>query len=241
MSRVPSVKASAAAQPSRNAALNALPVSQQAVHVLELFRNAKSPQDYAAASKRWSEVRPKLESYETENACADSGAGSDRAIARGVIDDLVAAPIELILAITRMVFAFAGKEKDDLLAALRDAYDATVEEAKSKVGDKAAAKAKVPLDTAYARLREALLRYLQSVSKRSRKHFAEMIDAIAGTLKGYGRLAGKSVQVFLTPVRLTPEWCGLLPMIDRAQQSALLRVFPDPPARPIGPVINRLP
>lgn len=207
-------------------ALDALPVTQQALQVLQLFRAARNVDELRSANARWSVVRPKLLESETKLECSASGAGSDKAIAMDVLEDIVGAPLELIFALVQLTLAFSGGEKDEFFAALNDALKEARKEIVDQVTEKVTGKvSKAVMDQAGNRLREALLKYLQSISKRSRKHFAELIDATFGTLKGLGG-AVALVAKASAPTSISPEWCGLLAQIEREQDVALRRVFP---------------
>ncbi len=184
--------------------------------------------DYMLASKRWAEVRPKLQAWEIKAECDSSGAASDAAIAQDVIDGFVKAPVQVIVSATQLVLAFAAHEKDDFFKALKDAYKSTTEHAyegaTGKVGDKAQAQ----MEKAYQRLRETLIQYLQSVSKRSRKHFKALLDGLWGTVKSMGKITSLAGSIMISSTKITPEWCGYLNLIDEEQRKSLERIAPMP-------------
>jgi hypothetical protein len=219
-------------------ALDSLPVTQQALQVLQLFQTASNVGELRAVNKRWSTLRPRLLASESKLECSSAGAGSDKAIALDVLGDLVEAPLELIIALVQLTLAFSGGEKDEFLAALKNAYDEALKEGVDKIQEKVTERiTKAPLEKAGKRLREALLQYLQSISQRSRKHFAELIDATFGTLKGLGGAVALAAKA-MAPTTISPEWCGLLAQIDSEQDRTFRRVFPMPDAAVGLPILH---
>jgi hypothetical protein len=215
--------------PSNFGALDELPLHWQGDHVILMFRDAKTINDYTAASKRWAEVRPKFRAYERDVKCDASGAASDKQIAWDIIDDLHKAPMQVVMSVVALVLAFAGREKDEFFKALEDAYEEAKSYGLDALTGKLEDKAKEGMQKAYETLREALLQYLQSVS---RKHFKELLDGIWGTVKAIGKTISKPTMIvaniILTPTEMTPEWCIYLDLIDEEQRKALERLSTKP-------------
>ena len=155
--------------------------------------------------------------------CSKSGAGRDRDIGIGILDDLAKAPVSILLPCAQLVLAFSAREKDGLYQSLNDAVDATKEKVFDEGAEKAGKKILARGDAAYQPLRDTLLRVLQQYSKRSRKHFNEILTGLEGIIKGVGAMAFTAVRVFLTPSYITPEWCGLARLIDQSQTEAYTR------------------
>ena len=85
------------------------PPLQQALYVLKRFESARTREDYLLVSRWWTKVRPRLEHTVDALDCKTSGAASDVDIAKGVIDDLSTAPLQLILSLSEFVLAFADR------------------------------------------------------------------------------------------------------------------------------------
>jgi hypothetical protein len=212
--------------PGKFGALDKMPVQAQATQVHQMFRAAKTPQDYLAATSRWTEVRPRLAQSEKSMACEDTGEKYDRQLILDTVEDVVKKPIGLIGAISKFIFAFAGGEKDETLEALKEAAAELGKFAFDKGKDRVLDRAKeLALKNIQNQFKEALLRYLQSLVKRSRKHCLELIRNIAVILKGVSVLTFEAAKVALTPSRISPEWCGYLEIIDEEQHAAFRRVF----------------
>lgn len=230
--------------PDQASATDRLPQSQQAVIVLQQFRSVKTQADYVAAAKRWGALRPQLQQYEA-GACKDAGASSELDIMVGTLSDLASAPINVILALAQVAIGFAEVDRTALFAALEDAY----REALLHVGEKQVDKLAEPVkkmaaksrDQALLALREALLKYLQSVSRRSRKHFNKLISSVFGTISSIGGTAAIAGKILLQPSKIAPEWCGLLGDVDLAERDAFTRVFPTLMADRLAPGLPVIP
>ena len=215
---------------SKYDSLDKLPIHQQAIQVISMFGNAKDLQEYTEISARWLKVRKGLVEYEKSQSCKDSGSASDWDIALGVIDDLYKAPLGVIKSVTELAISIMDGEKDSAAANLEKAWDDIKKEGwdqlKEKVGEKIDQKTKRIRELAYEKLREALLKYLQSVSKRSRSHFLKLIGNAVGIIKVGAKVATTALGLMLTPSKITPEWCGLLKDGDEAQNAASSRLLP---------------
>ena len=77
-------------------------------------------------------------------------------------------------------------------------------------------------------LREILLKYLQKISKRSRSHFAKILDNLIGVLKGIESTVMIVGSIVLTPRQIAPDMCGLVQIVREEQQRAFSRVFSEP-------------
>jgi hypothetical protein len=209
--------------PTAASSLNNLSPLHQATIIAQRFRNSKSDDELRQAEELWEELRPGITKFENSLQCKDYGASHDKDIAIGIVGDLVNKPVELYLDIGKLIFAFAGGEKDETLEALKDAAK---ELAKDKAEDKLKdAARKVLVHDSGARFREALLKYLQSKSVRSRKYFLKIITDVVGIAKAYGGIALKVTEVALTPSRIDPEECGLGAWVDKERSEAIGRVL----------------
>jgi hypothetical protein len=186
------------------------------------FRNAKSAEEFERAESLWNELRPGITSYETSLNCKDYGASYDKQIAIDLVGELLEKPVDLMLDVGKLIFALAGGERDETLEALKGAAKELAKETGKEIGKKIARKA-LP-QNATNKFREALLKYLQSKSKRSRKYFLQIITDIEGVAKAYGGLAIK-VSGALKPSRINPDECGMGEWVERERSEALVRVF----------------
>jgi hypothetical protein len=190
------------------------------------FRHAKSVEEFERAETLWNDLRPGITSYELSLSCKDYGASYDKQIAIDLAGELVEKPLSLMLDVGKLIFALAGGEKDEALEALKEAATELAtelgKEAGKKVG-KSIADQVLPRNAA-GKFKEALLRYLQSKSKRSRKYFLQIISDIGDVAKAYGGLAIK-VSGALEPSRINPDECGMAEWVERERSDALMRVF----------------
>src|ERR1700676_2926132 len=120
--------------PRASSSVKSLPPLQQAAIVGELFRNAKSVEQWEHAEAVWQNLRPGLTKYETSLNCKDYGASYDKQIAVDLVGEVVK-HFELMLDVGKLIFALAGGEKDEALESLKDATKELAKE-KGKVGGK---------------------------------------------------------------------------------------------------------
>ena len=211
-------------------AIDKVPPLQQALTVLYGFQNARTITDYKGASELWEHVRPKMTRFEKALNCEDYTQGAqNKKLLVDTIEDIVKKPVGLIIAVCEFVISFAGEDEDELVHSLKEIVADLKKEAGDKLKDEAIDKAKELLrsrgPSVTDRLREVLLRYLQRISKRSRKHFVHILDNLMGVAKGAGALFLIAGKVALTPTEIAPESCGMVDNIRSAQQEAFRRVF----------------
>ena len=206
------------------ATMKQLPILLQGTMVATSFANANTVEEFQAADAIWITLRPNLAKYEMSLSCKDYGASHDKDIAIDLVDELLKKPVGLMIDVGKLVLSLAGGEKDDTLENLKDAMKDLVTLAKDKGVEKAVENA-TARGRIIERFKEALLRYLQSHSKRSRKYFLQVIDDVGTVAKAYGGLALKVGEVALTPSRINPEECGSEEWIERERRSAVRRVF----------------
>jgi hypothetical protein len=210
-------------------ALDSLPLSQRAVIALNKFQLARSENDYMGASSYWSKIRPLLKKYEADVQCKDSGSASDKDLATSFFSDLANVPTGVIFSLTELVLAYASKEKDEEKDELFQALKKAKQEVDTHVYEKAKGKGteltKDAIEKSLDSVREPLLKYLQGVSKRSRKYFAKIVDSCIGTLKILGGATSVILDIAFSPTKITPEWCGLMKNIENEQAEAFHRIF----------------
>jgi len=205
-----------------SASISKLPMMLQGSFVAKNFANAKTEEEFARAEAIWITLRPGLAKYEMSLSCKDYGASHDKEIAINLVEELIKKPLSLMMDVSKVVLWLAAQEKDPELEALKDAAkdlakfykDKTVEEGLERLAG----------GKAVERFKEALLKYLQSKSKRSRKYFLQLIGDIVSIAKAYGGLILKAGEA-LSPSRINPEDCGMEVWIERERASALRRIF----------------
>jgi len=218
-------------QPATLSATRRLPILLQGTNVAASFANAKTVEEFRRAEAIWITLRPDLAKFEISLNCKDYGAAHDKDIAIDLVGELVKKPVGLMIDVGKLVLALAGTEKDESSEALKDAFKELLKLAEDKGFEKVAEKVaeKAARGKTIERFKEALLKFLQAYSKRSRKHFLQVIADILSVAKAYGGLvlqvSFKAVQVALTPSRINPEECGLEKSIELERDAALRRVF----------------
>lgn len=205
------------------ATLKQLPLMLQGAIVAQGFADAKTVDEFRAAEAIWITLRPKLAKYEISLSCKDYGSSHDKEIAIDLVEDLVKKPVGLIIDAGRLVVSLAGGEKDETLENLKDAAKDLATLAKDKGIERTLESATTR--KIMERFKEALLKYLQAHSKRSRKYFLQIIADIGSIAKAYGGLAIKVGEIALTPSRINPEECGSEEWIESERLSALRRIF----------------
>ncbi len=221
--------------PSSSSSVKRLSPLHQATIVQMSFSKAKTVEEFQQAESLWNDLRPGITSYEIALNCKDYGASHDQQIAIDLVGDLLQKPVELMLDVGKLIFALAGGEKDETLEALKDTAKELAKEIGKEEGKEIGTKIvrQVFPQGATNKFREALLKYLQSKSTRSRKYFLQIITDIEGVAKAYGGLALKASGA-LAPSRMNPEECGISEWVEGARSQALTSVFAS------GPRENRL-
>ena len=113
-----------------------------------------------------------------------------------------------------------------MLDALRDALKNLADEAAGVMEDKAYGTASRSLDKALVALRTALIKYLQSVSKRSRRHLEKIFDSATGVLRGLGGAVAFTTRIIFKPTRISADECTVLKQVEQAEREAFSRLFP---------------
>ena len=211
-------------------AIDRTPPLQQGLLVISTFQNARTISDYKRASELWEHVRPNLTQYEKALNCEDYTQGAqNKKLLVDTVEDIVKKPVGLVIAVCEFVISFAGQDEKELVHALKEIVEELKKEAGDKLKEKLIDKAKEAIKShgpsVTDRLRELLLRYLQAVSRRSRKHFVHIIDNLMGAVKGAGALVLVAGKVAFTPTEIAPESCGVVESIRFAQQEAFNRIF----------------
>lgn len=197
--------------------------------ITDMFAKANTAEQFKNASDHWSQVRDEVRKAEEKLSCEDYES-SDKQLIFDAVEDLISKPIGLILSTLAMLISFAGREEEQLIKDLKDvseelallAIDKVTGKVSDKMGDELKKKVGGPL-------RESLLRYLQKVSKRSRKHFAQILDNLAGTAKAVGSTAMTTAKIALTPSKIAPDLCASVGSLDKARGEAAQRIFKLPP------------
>jgi hypothetical protein len=206
------------------ATLKQLPLMLQGAIVAKRFANAKTVDEFRTAEAISITLRPKLARYEMSLSCKDYGSSHDKEIAVDLVEDVFKKPVGLIIDVGKLVISLAGGEKDETLENLKDAAKDFATLAKDK-GIERALESPTIRGKINERFKEALLKYLQAHSKRSRKYFLQVIADIGSVAKAYGGVALKIGEIALTPSRINPEECGSEEWIESERDSALRRVF----------------
>jgi hypothetical protein len=207
--------------PKTSASLAKLPQMQQADVVEQLFKHAKSVEEWNYAESVWNDLGPGITGYETSLSCKDFGESYDEQIGKDLIFDMFEKPVELYLDVTKFILSFAAGEKDEA----REALEEAISDLKEEIRDHNAKKpAKDITRRILPKLEEALLKYFQSLKKRSRKHYLKVIKDIEDIALAYGGLAYK-VSGALKPSKITPDECGMINRVERERSHAMRRVF----------------
>lgn len=208
--------------PSQYAAIEKMPSMSQAQHLVELFGAARTAADYEKANEAWLRLKPRFEVLEKKFECEG---GRDSEIAIDIVEDLVGKPVELIIALSRLVLEFAAQDKDAAYKALEDALKELPEYVWDKLKEATGDKAQKEASKAFPKLREALIDFLKQYSKRSRVHFRKLIGAAAGTLKAIGGTTVVAFDLITTSSKIRADECGDLERVSAAQRNAMMRIF----------------
>ncbi|WGD56335.1 hypothetical protein QA641_22020 [Bradyrhizobium sp. CB1650] len=218
------------ASPVRSPPISRLSPLHQATMVAERFRHARTAEQFEEAEKLWSQVRPSLTEFEGSLNCSNYGAAHDREIANDLAEQVLNKPIGLMIDTAKLVLAVAGAEQDEAAEDLKEVAKDLEKLATDEVRDAALEKVGkiVGKGNTAERFKEALLRFLQSKSKRSRQHFLKIINDVGELAKGYGGLAlkyGEIIYIALSPSRINPEECGIGEWVEHERSEAIRRVF----------------
>lgn len=214
------------ASDGRFTSLDRLTPIQQGLDVLTRFDKANSTAEFMAATERWEHVRPYLISVETADRCeTKTDYEQNKKMMLGIVDDIAHKPVALWLSICSFLLSFFENDKDDTYKELESIYDEIKSYAFDKSKDKGADETKKIIQKLWPRLKEALLKLLQSQSKRSRKHFVHIIDNLLCVIRGVSAPIVIVGKILLTPHEIAPESCGMVQSIRDAQRDAFSRIF----------------
>ncbi|MFM6933545.1 MAG: hypothetical protein ACKOUT_15035 [Novosphingobium sp.] len=195
-------------------------------YVVDAYNKASSMDDVVYCSELWAYVKTTLALDKLQESCEEAKR-NDMDIAKDLVMDLFSKPVKLVIAILQLLMAFAGKEENEFKNAIKEVASELWEYGlEKKVTDpaKKAIQEKI-VKKALDKGREATLRYLQKVSKRSRKHFSEVLDKLGATIKTVGGTIFKAGEIFFTPSQIAPELCGTVGQVEEARNNALQRVM----------------
>jgi hypothetical protein len=144
-------------------------------------------------------------------------------IAVAIVEEIVKRPVSLMIAVGNVILSVAAQDEDEALNELKEATKGLAEYLAEKIEDKA--KEAILKSKAVERFKEALLQWLQSYSKRSRKYFIQIIDDIVHLTKDIVGLTWTVGGILLTPSAISPDACGSVQQIEKDRISAIMKVF----------------
>jgi hypothetical protein len=152
--------------------LDKAPIPLAGAIIARMFGDAKLELDVRQAEAMWTKFQIRIVDYEKSLQCSSYGAAGDKEIAMTIVDDIAMRSVSLMIAVGDLILAFAQQDKDQVIDSFKDA----LEELKQHMIDKGIEKTKDKVghlsEPAARRFKDTLLRWLQTYSKRSRKHYS---------------------------------------------------------------------